>query len=58
MFAAPADLPVTTPAVFIDAIPVLLLLHVPLPVRSFSVVVDPAHTELVPVMPAGCVFTI
>jgi hypothetical protein len=48
----PADMPVTIPAVT-DAIPLLLLAHVPPPVASVNVVEDPTHTEVAPLIAAG-----
>ncbi len=49
--AVPAATPVTIPEpVPTVAIPLLLLLHVPLLVASLSVVVAPAHTILDPVI--------
>ena len=50
MVAVPADTPLTTPplTVAVDASEVL---HTPLAVASVKVVVDPAHTEAVPVIP-------
>lgn len=56
--AVPADTPVTTPEASIEATTVLLLLHVPLPVTSLSVVVEPAHTLAVPVMADGTALTV
>ena len=59
MVAVPFAIPFTTPVDELTvAIAVLPLLQLPLSVRSLSVVVLPAHTRLVPVMPAGCVFTV
>ena len=54
--AVPADTPVTTPVALTVAVPVLV--HVPLPVASVRLVVDPAQTLSVPVMTAGCGFTV
>ena len=45
-------MPVPTPAL------VLLALHTPLPVVQLSVVVNPAHTIIVPVIAAGTGFTV
>lgn len=45
------------PGVVADAIPGVLLAHVPLPV-SVSVIVAPVHTWLVPDIPAGNAFTV
>lgn len=46
---APADMPVTTPVVGCTvALPVLLLLHVPVGVASVRVVLKPVHTVLEP----------
>jgi hypothetical protein len=51
MITVPAVTPVTTPDVaFIDAMDVLLLLHVPPVVASANVLVDPTHTLVVPVI--------
>lgn len=59
MVAVPAATPDTTP---VDepmvAIVVGVLLHVPPPVASASVVVAPAHNDIVPVMPAGEALTV
>lgn len=55
----PAARPVTTcgavdnPAVPIVATPVLVLLHVPPPVTSLTVVVPPTHTDVLPVIACG-----
>ena len=46
------------PDVPMVATPVLLLAHVPLPVVEDSVVVVPAHKEVVPVIPAGIALTV
>ena len=51
-------MPVTTPDVFIDAVALELLLHVPPVVASASVVVEPTHTDAVPVIAAGSGFTV
>ena len=59
MVAAPAAIPVTTPVPApIVAIAVLLLLHAPLPVASFKVVVEETQTVVVPVMAAGKELTV
>ena len=58
MVAVPAATPVTIPDVPIVATPVLLLAHVPPLVVEDRVVVDPAHTEVVPVIAAGSAFTV
>ena len=58
MVAVPAATPVTMPDVPIVATPVLLLAHVPPLVVEDRVVVDPAHTEVVPVIAAGSAFTV
>ena len=50
--AEPAATPPTTPPLETVAIDVLLLLQVPLPVASVSVVVLPLHTVAVPLMAA------
>jgi len=51
MVEVPADTPDTTPVEeFTVATPVALLLHVPPVVVELKVVVDPAHTAVVPVM--------
>ena len=49
----PAATPVTTPDVEIVATPVLLLVHRPPVDVLLNVVVEPAHTTIVPVMAAG-----
>jgi len=56
--AVPTELPVTVPSVPTVATPVFELLHTPPPVASVSAVVDPWHTLAVPVIAAGCVFTV
>ena len=56
--AVPAETPVTTLEEFTVAMALLLLLHVPLVVPSPRVVVDPAHTVVVPVMANGIGFTV
>ena len=53
MIAVPAATPDTIPDVPIVATPVLLLAHVPPLVVDESVVVAPAHKEVVPVIAAG-----
>lgn len=54
MTAVPAIPPVTTPVVaLIEAIVVLLLLQVPVPVASVNVVVKPEHTDNIPEMLTG-----
>ena len=58
MVTAPADTPVTTPVELTVAMDVLLLLHVPPGVASASVVDDPMHTVLLPVMAAGPAVTV
>src|SRR6478735_2592130 len=52
MMLVPADTPVTTPLLSIVATDSLLLLHTPLAVASVSVVVNPAHTLVVPLIAA------
>src|SRR6478735_8337928 len=52
MMLVPAVTPVTTPLLSIVATDSLLLLHTPLAVASVSVVVNPAHTLVVPLMAA------
>ncbi len=52
-------MPVTNPEVDpIVAIVVTSLLHVPPVVASDSAMLEPAHTELAPVIAAGCGFTV
>lgn len=58
MFRVPLAIPATTPAVFTVPSAVLLLLQVPPVVASVSVVVDPAHTLLVPAIAAGVALTV
>ena len=58
MVTVPAATPVTMPDVPIVATPVLLLAHVPPLVIEDRVVVDPAHTVVVPVIAAGSAFTV
>ena len=50
MVAVPADTPLTTPTLTV-ALDASLVLHTPLAVASVKVVVDPAQTETVPVIP-------
>ena len=54
----PDDTPVTMPVVPIVAIVVVLLAHVPLPVASLKVVVEPAHTLAVPAIADGTGLTV
>ena len=54
----PALTPVTIPVDPIVATPVDKLDHVPPPVASANVVVDAAHTVVVPVIIAGNGFTV
>ena len=55
----PLAMPVTAiVALLTVAMAVLALLQVPPAVRSPSVVDDPAQTELMPVIPMGCVLTV
>jgi hypothetical protein len=56
MVAVPNDKPVATPAVLIDIIAVLLLLHVPPVTVLVSVVVAPKHTLGLPAI-AGTIGT-
>ena len=58
MFRVPLAIPATTPVVFTVPSAVLLLLQVPPVVASVSVVVDPAHTLLVPAIAAGVALTV
>ena len=53
MMAVPDITPVTIPVLPTEAVPEALLLHVPPPVRSVSVVVRPMHTVSGPVIPDG-----
>ena len=48
--AVPAATPVTIPVAPTEAIPGAEELHVPIPARSVSAVVDPLHTVAVPLM--------
>ena len=57
MVVAPTSSPLTVPDVFTEAMSELPLVHVPAAVASVSVVADPAHTEGVPAIAAGCVLT-
>jgi hypothetical protein len=54
----PLPTPVTAPELFTVAAVVLLLLHVPGPVASLRLVIDPEHTLNVPVIVAGTGFTV
>ena len=56
IIAVPADTPVTPPVALTVAEPVLL--HVPLPVASVKLVVEPTQTLSVPVIAAGAGFTV
>jgi hypothetical protein len=57
--AEPDDIPVTKPVVEpIVATAGLLLLQVPLPIPSLSVVVAPTHIFVLPVIAIGKVFTV
>jgi len=58
MTDVPADTPVTTPPAVIVATAGVALLHVPPPVASLNVVVDPSHTFNVPVIAAGIGLTV
>ena len=58
MVAVPAATPDTMPDVPMVATPVLLLAHVPPTVAEDSVVVVPAHKEVVPVITAGIALTV
>ncbi len=53
MVVVPAATPVTVPVEFMVATAVLLLAQVPPEVASERAIVDPAHTELAPVIAAG-----
>lgn len=58
IFARPALTPLTSPlpdTVATDALPVL---HVPLPLKLYNVVVLPSHTLAVPVITTGSGFTV
>jgi hypothetical protein len=50
IFTVPAATPVTTPLPVTVAVAVLLLLHVPPETASLSVVVEPTHVNIVPVI--------
>src|SRR6478735_8229669 len=52
MMLVPAVTPLTTPLLSIVATDSLLLLHTPLAVASLKVVVNPAHTLVVPLIAA------
>ena len=57
------DVPPATPVTIPDELPtvatvVVPLVHVPPPVTSFNVVVLPTHSENVPVIGLGNVFTV
>ena len=54
----PVTTPYTTPVVLTVAIAVLLLAHVPPPVRVLRFVVCPWHTCITPVMLAGSEYTV
>jgi hypothetical protein len=58
MMAVLAKLPVTIPAAFTEAMPALLLLHVPDGVVLLNVVVWPRQTVAVPVIAAGVTNTV
>lgn len=51
-------MPITEPPADTDAVALSLLLHVPPPVASASVLVAPLHTVVVPVMAAGVEITV
>jgi hypothetical protein len=51
--ASPADTPLTTPPALIEATAPSLLAHVPPPLTSLNVVVEPSHTVTVPVIADG-----
>ena len=53
MFALPFVIPLTTPAAFTVATPVLLLLHVPPNAVLLNVIVAPMHTFVAPIIPEG-----
>ena len=55
---AVVELAVTVPSVPTVATMVVVLLHIPPPVASVNAVVKPSHTVAVPVIIAGCVFTV
>jgi hypothetical protein len=50
MVAAPADTPVSTPVVLIEAIAALLVLHTPPEAVSDNALVAPTHIEVVPLI--------
>ena len=57
--AVPAATPDTTPDVELTlAVPEALLVHTPPVGDEDNVVVDPVHTESVPVIAPGCTFTV
>ena len=58
MTELPAVTPVTTPPAVIVAMAGDALLHVPPAVALLSVVVDPTHTLVVPVITAGSGLTV
>ena len=58
MFAVPAEIPETSPALPAVAVPVEPELHVPPAVISLSVVTDAAQTTNAPVIAAGDAFTV
>jgi hypothetical protein len=55
---AAAATPVTMPVAFTVALVVLLLIQLPPAVVELNAVVAPTHTNGVPVIPAGVVFTV
>jgi len=57
MEAVPAEAPLTSPPATVATV-LLLLAHVPLPVRSVSNVAEPAHTDFVPPIAAGFGLTV
>ena len=59
MVALPAAIPVTRPDEEpMVAVPLALLVHLPVPVASESVVVRPRQTEAVPVIATGRALTV
>jgi hypothetical protein len=58
MIATPGATPLTTPVEPAVAMDKLLLAHAPPAVVSINVVVEPAHTLIVPVMLSGNGFTV
>jgi hypothetical protein len=59
MVALPADTPVTTPPLVIVATVTSLLIHdMPPDVASLRVVLEPAHTVVLPVIAEGLAFTV